>query len=346
MGAGAVAAVLALGLAAGAVAQVAIVPFPQADEQVRSGADAAAVAAGELLDALGAEQRRVAVLPRDSRLRSNWSNLPSGILDFERNGVRLGDLDEEQMRLARRVLQAAFGVRGYEMFGGVLAAEAVLGKTRRAARMGWSEANYWLAFFGEPSADGDWAVQFGGHHLVANIAFAGGRVRSMSPTFLGIEPARYQLAGRSVAPMQGILDSAMRLMAVLTPEQRRGASTGRRPREVYAGPQKDGFIPPVEGAEVRAWSAPQRAALLALAEHWVAMQPAAAARARLAEIEAGLDDSHFAWHGRADGRGAIYFRLQGPRLILEFSTEGRVGSDGGHYHSVYRDPTREYGLTD
>ena len=67
------------------------------------------------------------------------------------------------------------------------------------------------------------------------------------------------------------------------------------------------------------------------------------AAARLDEIKAELNDLYFAWNGKVDGSGEIYYRIQGPSLIIEFSTQGNVGADGGHYHSVYRDPTNEYG---
>ena len=77
---------------------------------------------------------------------------------------------------------------------------------------------------------------------------------------------------------------------------------------------------------------------------WVGLLPEASARDRLAEIKADLDGTYFAWHGNSDGNGSIYYRIQGPRLIIEFSTQGNVG-DGGHYHSIYRDPTNEYGAS-
>ncbi len=69
---------------------------------------------------------------------------------------------------------------------------------------------------------------------------------------------------------------------------------------------------------------------------------AASAQARMDEIQSELDDLHFAWRGEVDG-GSSYFRIQGPSLIIEFSTEGRLGGGGSHYHSVYRNPTNEYG---
>ncbi len=69
------------------------------------------------------------------------------------------------------------------------------------------------------------------------------------------------------------------------------------------------------------------------------MPPAAAAR-RLAEIEAELPELRFAWYGPAD------YRMQGPTLLIEFSSCGSLGAAGGHYHSIYRNPTNEYGRGD
>ena len=68
----------------------------------------------------------------------------------------------------------------------------------------------------------------------------------------------------------------------------------------------------------------------------------ASSQARLAEISVDLEDTYFAWNGDAGGQGSIYYRIQGPTLIIELSSQGAVGG-GGHYHSIYRDPTNEYG---
>ena len=73
------------------------------------------------------------------------------------------------------------------------------------------------------------------------------------------------------------------------------------------------------------------------------MLPPQNARMRMEEIESHLNDTYLAWHGPTDGAGAIYYRIQGPDLIIEFSTRGEIGAGSGHYHSIYRDPTNEYG---
>ena len=65
----------------------------------------------------------------------------------------------------------------------------------------------------------------------------------------------------------------------------------------------------------------------------------------MAEIEADLDGTYFGWHGNTDGSGPAYYRIQGPAVIIEYSTQSGVGADSGHYHSIYRDPTNEYGVS-
>ena len=66
--------------------------------------DAAAV---RFLEMLEPAQARVAVLPPDSPLIANWSNLPARITRFERNGVRAGDLRDTQRAALFDLLSAS-----------------------------------------------------------------------------------------------------------------------------------------------------------------------------------------------------------------------------------------------
>ena len=115
----------------------------------------AAAAANRFLETLDPAQARAAVLPPASPLIVNWSNLPAGMVSFERNGVRAGDLRDTQRAALFEFLAAALSSPGAELVQGVIAAEGVLADASRASRLGWSPDNYWLAFFGEPS-DGRW----------------------------------------------------------------------------------------------------------------------------------------------------------------------------------------------
>ena len=316
---------------------------------------AAAAAANRFLGLLDEAQARVAVLPAASPLIGNWSNLPARMVRFKRNGVRVGDLNAAQRAALFDFLAVALSPQGAELVQGVIAAETVLADNNpRATRvqalvqktlarlMSWTPDNYWLAFFGVPAAGGDWSWQFGGHHLALNVALRGGAT-SMSPSFIGIEPATFTLDGVELAPLRDHAAAGVALLDALPARYRNAALVSSRPRELHAGAGRDGVIPPLEGSRAGDWPAASRQQFLDLIGLWVGIMPPAAAQRRLAEIEAELSDVRFAWHGPDDGSGSIYYRIQGPTLLIEFSAEGAIGAAGGHYHSIYRNPTNEYG---
>ncbi|MDE0451080.1 MAG: DUF3500 domain-containing protein [Gammaproteobacteria bacterium] len=324
----------------------AIVPLPAfASLDVSPGGKATYDAAVAFRTTLSESQATKLILPIDSPLRRNWSNLPAGVTDFERNGLRLGDLQPDQLVALFTFLAAGLGQHGYDTVADVVTAEALLADSFLAGGFGWSATNYWLAFFGEPRADDAWGWQFGGHHLAINVSLDRGRVVSMSPSFIGIEPANYEFQGRHHAPFADELADGRTLMWALPGSLRDQALVGSRPREVRAGPGKDGVVPVPEGGIVADWPDDARGMLLDIVSHWLRLQPEENALPRLAAVEASLDDTRFAWHGAIEGEGDVYYRIQGPSLIIEFWSEDGVGDDGGHYHSIYRDPTNEYGGT-
>ena len=312
-------------------------------ERRRAAAGDAAAAAVALHEALDAAQRAAMNHDLDDPARRNWSNLPAGVVDFDRNGVRLGDLTAEQRAAVLEVLRASLSADGFDRVAQIVRADEMLARTStRADRFGWSEDNYWFAVFGTPSAGAPWAWQFGGHHLAVNVTMDGDRT-FMTPTFLGVEPAAFEDRGATFAPLRAERDRGLTLVAALEPAQRAAALVADRPREVYAGAGGDDVLPALEGARAGDWPAEHRRMLLELVAGWVGLLPEAAADARLEEIAADLDETRFAWNGPTDGSGAVYYRVQGPRLLIEFSTQGDLGDTAGHYHSIYRDPANEYG---
>lgn len=327
-------------------ARTRITPAPPfAETYGKPGAVAALEAANALLGALSPEQADTIVLPIGSPLRANWSNLPSGVTRFERSGLRLGDLTPVQLERAFGFLAAALSPHGYETATQIVGADAILEESPRAARAGWADDNYWLAFFGQPALSGPWGWYFGGHHLAINGSFADGRVTGLSPTFVGVEPAEFQYAGARATPFADELAAGRAVMQTLPEALRMEASISPRPRGIEAGAGKDGFIPEVLGSAVAGWPDHARALLLETIGHWVLLQPRENASERMDALEAGLDDLHFAWHGphKAGDDANVYYRIQGPTLIIEFSTEGGIAADAPHFHTIYRDPTNEYG---
>jgi hypothetical protein len=56
--------------------------------------------------------------------------------------------------------------------------------------------------------------------------------------------------------------------------------------------------------------------------------------------EAALDAIHLAWAGPTDPGEPHYYRLQGPRLLIEYDNTQRQAN---HAHSVWRDPAADFG---
>lgn len=316
------------------------IPYPAAECERAPGDPEDAAHA--FLDLLGPAQRTAAVLPLGESTRSRWSNLPVGILDYTPNGVRLGDLDAAQRDALYGVLAATLSRTGCETVLGVVAAEGALSESPRAARLGWSADNYWLVFFGEPSDEAPWGLQFAGHHLALNLSRVAGET-FLSPTFVGVEPAEHRRGGATIAPLRAQAQAGLTLVGALDDAERSGARLPERPRDAVAGPGQDGVIPPFAGAPVAGWSDERRQRLLDAVHLWVGLLPEKDAEARMAEARADLAETWFAWQGDPAGEGPIYYRIQGPRLLVEFSTQGDLGSERGHFHTIYRDPTNEYG---
>jgi hypothetical protein len=57
--------------------------------------------------------------------------------------------------------------------------------------------------------------------------------------------------------------------------------------------------------------------------------------------DAELDAVHLAWAGPIEPGAPHYYRVQGPRLLLEWDNTQRGAN---HAHSVWRDPAADFGL--
>jgi hypothetical protein len=96
-----------------------------------------------------------------------------------------------------------------------------------------------------------------------------------------------------------------------------------------------------KGVPAAELDAEQRAMLRALLGTYLDRVPAGVSPLHRYEDEAALDTVHFAWAGATDPGEPHYYRLQGPRLLIEWDNTQRKAN---HAHSVWRDPTSDFGL--
>ena len=205
---------------------------------------------------------------------------------------------------------------------------------------------YYISILGTPSEKSPWMLQFGGHHLALNITIAGER-GVLTPTLTGAQPALYTQDGKTVRPLGQESDKALALFNALDETQRQHAIIGSRMADLVLGPGEDGKKIQPEGLKASEMNDRQRAMLLDVISEWAGIIHESAAAARMAEIKADLNETWFAWSGPTTGTTGenitAYYRIQGPHLVIEYSPQGLGGDPRLHVHTMYRDPTDDYG---
>ena len=279
--------------------------------------------------------------PFEGPQKTRWSNLPSPM--FKREGIRLADLSPAQRTAVTTLLTAALSADGYRKVTEIMRGDEVL-RTNQGARGGraggpaFGEGEYYLAFLGTPSMTSPWMLQFGGHHLAINLTMAGAQ-SSMTPSLPAAQPATYTWEGREIRPLGKENDKAFALVNALDASQRSQAVLTYRVSDLVLGPGQDGKTIQPEGIRASALTAAQQTMLLDLVREWSAIATDAFAEPRMADIRARLPETYFAWSGPTTNGSVAYFRIQGPTLVIEYAPQSTVD----HIHTIYRDPTNDYG---
>ncbi|MEU9875550.1 DUF3500 domain-containing protein [Streptomyces phaeochromogenes] len=206
---------------------------------------------------------------------------------------------------------------------------------------------YFMAFLGTPSADGTWQLHFGGHHLAANLTYKKGKVAGASPYFVGVEPTTWTADdGTTYTPLKAQRNGLLALTGSLSTAQLAKAKLSASYSDVLVGPGEDGQFPETkEGIPVSSLSAKQKQLVLKAIHPWVANVDDATAKQLMKTYERELNQTYVSYSGGTglDAQGD-YVRIDGPGVWIEFVCQsGLVYRDQIHYHTVYRDHTRDYG---
>ena len=298
-----------------------------------------AAAAQTFLATLDETLRRKVVLDfQDEAQRKRWSNFPTVVV--KRGGLRVGDLTKPQREAAMKLLAASLSAQGYEKVLQIVESDEVLRKAEDNDIFGRDE--YYISLLGEPSATQPWMIQFGGHHLGLNVTLVGGQ-GTLAPSLTGAQPAIYEFEGKTVRPLGRETDKAFALLNSLDETQRKQAILGFQVRDLVLGPGRDGQMIQPEGIKGSDLSEKQREMLLDLASEWSGITHEAVAKAKMEEMKKNVAETWFAWSGPTDQAGLAYFRIQGPTVIIEYAPQGRDEDAMMHIHTIYRDPTNDYG---
>ena len=312
-------------------------------------------AADAFLATLSDAERSRCTFGFTSSQRTGWSNLPTGI--FQRNGLRFGDMTSRQREAALALVAAALSGEGYRKVTDIMNGDEVLknaGGGRTGGRQGGADPGrgggrgggirfgleeYYIALLGAPSPTAPWMIQFGGHHLAINVTVVGAN-NAMTPSLPAAQPAKYTLNGQTVRPLGHENDKGFSLINALNPAQQKQAILTYEVRDLVLGPGADGKVIQPEGILASALDAGQQALLLDVVHEWVGILNDEASAMKMAEIKANLPRTYFAWSGATKNGGLAYYRIQGPTLLIEYAPQQ---GDLDHIHTIYRDPTNEYG---
>jgi hypothetical protein len=301
-------------------------------------------AAQNFLSTLDKTQRQKVLFAfDDEKQRARWSNFPTAMAP--RAGLSLKELNTAQRSAALALVSSALSRRGFEKVQQIMEGDQLL-KTNEGNNALFGKDLYYISILGTPSEKDPWILQFGGHHLALNITIAGER-GVLTPTLTGAQPALYTIDGKTVRPLGQESDKAFALLNALDETQRKQAILSYRLADLVLGPGQDGKIIQPEGLKASAMNERQRAMLLDVISEWSGIIHESAAAARMTEIKAGLEETWFAWSGPTSvtpgSNITAYYRIQGPKLVIEYAPQRLGGDPSMHIHTMYRDPTNDYG---
>jgi hypothetical protein len=294
-------------------------------------------AAEALVASVDARKRSRLALPFTDAARIDWHYTPRS-----RPGLSFADLDPKQREAVHALLKTALSAVGHRKVVNIVELELVLKEMEFALSFLRDPEKYFVVIWGTPDAKSPWGWRFEGHHLSLHFTVRGETAIATTPSFFGANPAEVRKGPkkglRVLAPEE---DEARKLLEMLDEGQRRGAIIDSRTYGDIVTGAKDKVSPlDNRGLEAPAMTEGQRAQLRRLIEVYADSFEPALRAARLARANEGFESARFAWAGTTEKGKPHYYRVQGPKFLIEFDASQ---DDGNHVHTVWRDFDGDFG---
>lgn len=290
-------------------------------------------------------------------LRYKWTNLPVGLVP--RPGIQYGSLSDKSRMAFHRVLSALLSSQGYLKTTSIMQLDDILNALYQQAfeakqidqkaytgiqNLKWSHGNYYISVWGAPQTTQPWGLNFGGHHIALNMT-SDGKTVSMSPYFIGTDPAEVKsakYAGLRVLSKEE--DYGFLLLHSLTEAQKSVALlTEQVPADIITSPQSKQRITTYYGLPAKQLTSDQKVILTLLIQEYTHNFEHQKAHQLFGKItQSGLDKVYFAWIGSQENNKPHYYLLNGPDFLIEYDNVG-FQNDGNHIHAILREKGSDFG---
>lgn len=275
-----------------------------------------------------------------------WSNLPASM--SPRIGIPFSSLNATQLAAAKAIVQQMSGTTDNEGWSEVQ--QLWLADDYLSANGGGSaygSGNYYLAFFGTPSSTGQFEIMMTGHHKTVANTYKDGVLIAATPHFAATEPLSWTASGINYGPLNQEQAAFTAIINSLTTTQYSSAHTSSTFSDLLLVPSANWAFPTTSsGLKCSNLSTTQKDLVSAAIRTYVNDIDDSNAATIMSSYIADLDNTYILHSGtNAMNTRNDYFRIDGPKVWIEFSVQNGIVLSGVHYHSVWRDRISDYGTT-
>lgn len=275
-----------------------------------------------------------------------WSNLPASM--SARLGLKLGNLTATQVGLAKAIIKEMSGSNANEGFDEVQQlwlADDYLNANGGGATYG--SGNYYLAFFGNPAATGQFEIMMTGHHKTVANTYKDGAFLGATPHFVAVEPLSFITTGSNYSPVTQEKNAFVELLSSLSTTELSTAKSGSTFSDLLLTPGKDWQFPgSFTGLQCSGLTSAQKALVIAAIKTYTDDIDDTNGQSMLTKYSNEINSTYITYSGSGTlNTQNDYIRIDGPSVWIEFSVQRGIILSGVHYHSVWRDRVTDYGTT-
>lgn len=316
-----------------------------------------ASATNHFLNTLSAAELKAINYQFTDTLRFKWTNLPVGLVP--RAGIQYGALSDSSRIAFHEVLSSILSSQGYLKLTSIMQLDDILNTLYQQAfdngkitqetltmtqNLKWAHENYFISIWGKPHDKDAWGINFGGHHIALNLTVTG-KLISVSPLFLGTDPAQVKsskYAGWRVLSKEE--DYGFMLLNLLFESQKNKAIlTQEVPKDIITNPKSSQRITNYYGISAKEFNEDQLAILkLLIQEYTHDFEHSTAHRLYDQIVKTGFSKVYFAWVGSKERNKPHYYIINGPDFLIEYDNVG-FQSDGNHIHAILREKGNDFG---